>query len=322
MKIKIFALVSICSLAGQLVWAQEREEIKPRQPGDIRPNREQPRGPVVPPSAPAIDPHVGPGGGGSGGGGFGGNGPSPFQSVSSAVTRMRELFNPPPRSLVVSVPARESDDVANLEEDLEVMSRILDKAAARSLGQNQDPRYMGITIPGLSAGRTPQNFYIDGYGAMFVLNVRFPLAAGEPKAAGDAQRPNNSTWEQARREVRGGGPVRPESRQMEYSEEKVEALKKELIVDLKNATNIRGLPANEAITVVVTGEGGREFEMESIHTRTTAGNSSNVSRSDSKGRRDDNTTMTLRVKKSDVDAFANGKIDLNDFRNKVSVAIY
>jgi hypothetical protein len=32
--------------------------------------------------------------------------------------------------------------------------------------------------------------------------------------------------------------------------------------------------------------------------------------------------MTLRAKKSDIDSFAKGKTDLDDFRKKVSTAIY
>jgi len=32
--------------------------------------------------------------------------------------------------------------------------------------------------------------------------------------------------------------------------------------------------------------------------------------------------MTLRVKKSEIDAFANGKLNQEEFRNKVKVLVY
>ena len=256
-----------------------------------------------PPQAPEDGRSFGGGGGGSSGG-------VSFQDNLSRLARMAgDAMGGPSRSLVIASSMQEAETVAHLEEDLNVMSRILEKAMARSLGQSQDDRYMGIRIPGLSGGRSTQSLYLDGYGALFLLNVRFPLM-DSTKPTAKTDKPTNSAWEQTKREIQGGGPSPSDGRAMEYSEDKVEFLKKEFMAELKNATNIRGLKPDDTITVAaISDRSGNAPDSRAL----------DPTYQELPARP---TTMTLRVKKSDVDAFAKGKMSLEDFQKTVTVTTY
>ncbi len=228
----------------------------------------------------------------------------------------------PSRSLVIASSEQDGETVANLEEDLNVMSHILEKAMARSVGQSHEDRYMGITIPGLTADRSSQGLYLDGYGALFLFNVRFPLV-DSTKPTGKTDKPTNSAWEQTKREIQGGGPSPSEGRAMEYSEDKVESLKKEFMAELKNVTNIRGLKPDDTITIVaISDRGGNAPGPRMVPSRTFRRDPNNPSRQELPDRPARSTTLTLRVKKSDVDAFAKGQMQLEDFQKKVTVTTY
>jgi hypothetical protein len=104
-------------------------------------------------------------------------------------------------------------------------------------------------------------------------------------------------------------------------------LKEGLLEALKNATNIRNLKADEFITICVFGgvsaapgkartwvkraPGAPDADLEELFV--TDGDDSPPARG---------TIMTIRVKKSDTDAFAKGKLTLDDFRKKASITSY
>jgi hypothetical protein len=124
------------------------------------------------------------------------------------------------------------------------------------------------------------------------------------------------------------GGVRWGSRSTQaYDENKVSELKDALLEALKNATNIRNLKSDEAITVCVFGgasSGPRKpkaFAKDSSDDQDRDENElAVVSRDDGPPAR--GTIMTIRVKKADVDAFAKSKLNLDDFRKKASVTTY
>lgn len=272
------------------------------------------------------------------------------EEISSGwLSRVRDVFGGSARPLVISS-SMSAEVAANVEEDLEVMSRLLEKAVARGNGDGPDQRYMGIAIPGISGNRVERNLYLDGYGALFILNVHFPLVAdaGTPsKKEGDQ---SNSAWEQTKRELKSGPQPPMEHRGIKYNEEKVQSLKKELIAALKNATNIRGMKSEDAITIAVVGDdGGNAFGLKTLPSRTFrsspvspndlpdqnggggGGNSYNNNNNNNGGRSGTQTRsahqsrpamLTLRVKKSDVDGFAKSEIGIDDFQKKVTVTTY
>jgi len=245
----------------------------------------------------------------------------------------------PKRPLIVG---GDRDAKANtaLEEDLTVMMRILEKAAG---GKDEEkPRAMGIDVFAFGRGgaSSPRVFHIDGYGALFVLNVRYPLVA--PPKKDDESRtnePTSSEWEKAREEVYGRKGVFEEMRANaaaveEFDSERVESLKQQIIDDLANASHIKGLKGDDYVTVVVQGGGVRGGVVRREVRGPRGGRASaGAARVDgefhsavevhaaSEPAAAAQSTLTIRAKKSDIDSFAKGKLESEDFRKKVLVQV-
>lgn len=216
----------------------------------------------------------------------------------------------------------------SLREDLPVMNRILTKIVEGE-GRGAIGHAMGIVLSTIPGARRPQSLYLEGYGALFLLNVDFPLVAPETETKEPQEKPADSTWEEARREVYGQRRVevrlRADESRAQFDPEKVENLKNELLKVLKNAANIRELKAEESVTVVVVGTGGRSSER--IVRSQVVPNRYNAPRTRllaSAGSRSATTesTLTLRVKKADAAALAEGNIDLQEFTKRASVSAY
>lgn len=240
---------------------------------------------------------------------------------------------------------------AMMEEDLNVMMRILEKAAG---GKDETrPTAGGIELFAFGKSSAPRVFYIDGYGPMFVLNVRYPLLA--PPSRDEQSRTNESTnseWDRAREEVYGRGRG-PDALRMnggggeEFDDARVENLKTQLIEGLLNARNIRNLKADDYVTVVVLGGSSRGGGGGGVVKRTrggpgqpgaAAGGGFNVEVREFRGgpaEASAQSTMSLRVKKADVEKFAKEKQSADDgksskqvseiveeFAKKVSVQVY
>ena len=246
------------------------------------------------------------------------------------------------RALVIRSTDSDPKAQANLEEDLAVMARVLDKALEEKLSEDRRHRAMGIDVFFNPGGSPIRSLYLEGYGALFLVNVNFPLLPPPEKPVQTKEKSEtNSTWEQARRELYGQedlysgawnqyqkmfkagtnfGPTQ------EYDESKVQELKDTILESLKNATNIRNLKSDETITLCVFGGASspraKGVVKRAADTDDKDGNEVEVSieresRSPARG-----TIMTVRARKSDVDAFAKGKLSLDDFRKKTSIATY
>ena len=108
------------------------------------------------------------------------------------------------RALVIPKEAGDPKELTETEEDLNVMARILEKAASGR--DDKHPHAMGIAIQGNLFGSgsssVPRNLYIEGHGALFFLNVNFPLLAPPTKSSeSDAKDATSTEWEEARREL-------------------------------------------------------------------------------------------------------------------------
>lgn len=236
------------------------------------------------------------------------------------------LANPGRPSVLVLPGGRlhgaESDVMA---EDLTVMSRILEKAAGRP-----DPAarlsYGAFLGPGFLGGHDLSALYLDGFGVLFLTSVDFPLVGPtEPKGVKEAAA-TDPAWEEARREVQDGrGPRggRPGWRERfdhdggVYDAVRIEEFKRRLISTLKHARNIRLLAPEETIAVAVYGPVSREAEAYGGRNE-----SRNALMHD--GREDGrpvDSVLTLRVKKSEVDALAAGKSSPEEFARKVEISM-
>lgn len=275
----------------------------------------------------------------AGGGGMGrGGGLSGDSAFDFTTSHQRS-----PRVLVIPKEAGDAKSFAEVEEDLGVMAHILDKAASAG---DKTTRAMGISVflrlPGNSAA--PQNIFIEGYGAIFLLNVNFPLQP-PPAKEGDAEakEPVSNEWEEAKRELShpgkvpgsdpfvffeerfGGDAWNAKMPVADYDADKVEDLKKDLIAALKNAANIRRLKSDELVTVVVTGaEAGvvtKAFKSGGSKSSNPMGESVAIAKASAGERKPvaASNKIILRVRKADAEAFQNGKLDFEAFRKKVAL---
>jgi hypothetical protein len=160
-------------------------------------------------------------------------------------------------------------ETRDLDEDLTVMQRILEKAVEIEAGAPSPERALGIVVTG-TKDRRPAATYLQGHGAVFLLNVPFPLSGPEKTPVRKEKPASDSVWEETRKEifdparhpnvVMGGGWAGPNAMNpdgnppMEYDPERVETLKQSLISALKSGANIRHMKPGDLITVVVQGE--------------------------------------------------------------------
>ena len=263
-------------------------------------------------------------------------------------------------SLVIPRDGSDAKTLEDCEEDLNVMARILDKAASRRPDKGRNA--MGISVYGGVFGESgaPRNLYVEGYGALFFLNVNYPLVAPPAKEAeAEPKEDTSSEWEETRRELyqpSSGGPILGEIPIMsrlydtgagpgqEYDTEKVEDLKQGLIAALKNAAHIRKLKSDETVTIVVTGRSGGPEPKVFMKKSGSGGGGSSSSSSGGGGGGGGSAGYTdrlagviqkvprvgggrgskliLRAKRSDLEALQKDKLTLEEFRKKVSLQVY
>lgn len=264
------------------------------------------------------------------------------------------------RILVVPSGDIDSEDIAETKEDILVMAEILDErfreprlieGVLRDFGD-----YFGRD------NQQTEAICIQGYGLIFMMEVNYQFSSlSQPDGQVETQANSNTdqTWEQARQRLlsRGAGT---QASAGEYEKQMVEILKTELIRTLKYASNIRNIKPDDWVILSVSGVnrqsmplmgagsfnsysaggeygggmmvggygyGGGSF---SSYRGTTVSGGFGYGTSGSMNGTQRNTgtvsptvsVMTIRVKKSDVDEFANDKIDLENFRQKVQILLY
>jgi hypothetical protein len=248
------------------------------------------------------------------------------------------------RSLVIPKDSADVKNVAETEEDMSVMARILEKAA-NDKGRKTEHEAMGIGVFGVSDSASRRNLYIDGFGALFFLNVNFPLLppttkeqSSESKSEGDSEwdktykelyRPQNSgsdfsfnftPFESGTYVYSTSGPAE------EYDEEKVTELKENLTAALKNASHIRRLKGDDTVTVIVTGRSpgasAKVTTRRSQNGSSSSSSSSSWSTTSRSGSQPPPARLLIRAKRSDIESFQKDKLSADDFRKKVTMFIY
>ncbi|MHC4154887.1 MAG: hypothetical protein ACYST6_08205 [Planctomycetota bacterium] len=240
------------------------------------------------------------------------------------------------RVLVIPADQIKTKNLVTIMEDLSVMSRILDK----KLGRSQHYSVLGNLSVFSDARAGTQCIYLDGYGALFIIKVDFPLAPSvDTQEEEETEEPTDRLWEETRQEIFvGPGTIRQrrihvqQDTEHRYDAEKVEELKRNLIKSLRHAANIRTLEPEHWLIVTVIGSG--ETNIDGILTDSKTGTVT-VIKKDGKivettyeGALPGNlgssspTVMTIRAQKSDVDALAEGLMDLNAFRENVQIYTY
>ena len=222
--------------------------------------------------------------------------------------------------LVNLTASAERMDVSTAQGGAAVMARVLDKMLQEKLGDqynlgSPDRLYTENPFPGARRhlGNGVGGVYLEGYGALFVADALFPLAS----------RSEEDLWEQSARELRGGRTAdrlrtagvsgfRPGEDGKTYtatitpsviqslassvtgaygSSKNEEQLKKRLteaVMDaLKYASRIQGMDAEEQVAVLIRGM--------------------------------ENTQMSFRALKRDVDAYGKGEMTREQFQETLSM---
>lgn len=243
-----------------------------------------------------------------------------FQNRMNVVTRPGAASQ---RALVVRSSAPDPQAEAGLEEDLAVMSHLLNKALEDLPGgPPAGNKVMGIDVLFTSGSSPLRSLYLDNYGAVFFLSVNFPVVPpsekhAEEKPAGD------SAWEEARQELYGQRFERGLGEQAEeYSQEKVDKLKDTLFEAIKNASNIRGLKLEDYVTVwVCGGTGSRAGRVRAFKANPPGALGGNIIAAEqpTAAKR---TILTLRARKSDIDDYAKGNMPAEQFHKRAQLTTY
>ena len=232
------------------------------------------------------------------------------------------------RALLVFSSNPEPKVRSQLQEDLAVMHHLLDKNVESGLSKEVRTRKaMGVDLFFSPDSAHMQTAYFEGYGAFFLLRVDSALLpTNKDQQASEDSQPRNSAWEEAKQEVLGqpmsggmGGSAAPSE---PFNEEKVNRLKSSVLEALKNAANIRALKADEGVTVCVIGSPKQGPGASSLVRRQMGRVDSTVYTKNVAGSGQRSTILTMRAKKGDIDAFANGKMNLEEFRRHAAISVY
>ena len=129
-------------------------------------------------------------GGSAGGGGFSSGGGRSFGSGGGQnFSRSFDSRGRSARPVIVTSRPLETKELAAAEEDLGIMTRLLEKELERVGGPGGQPDALGIALTQLN-GRGPSAMLLEGYGAVFTLPTRLALSpTGQPRPAGTASTP-------------------------------------------------------------------------------------------------------------------------------------
>jgi hypothetical protein len=266
---------------------------------------------------------------------------------------------------VLVVPAEEvkAEDLAEVTEDMKIMSHILDERF------KETRRVQGVfTDFGDFFGRDNRQTeatYLQGYGVLFSMEVNFAFSPPPKQQEQQAEQTDenvDSTWQKARQQVFSPGETRGpggSDSAEEYNSQMVEELKRDLITTLKHAANIRSVQPDEWIILTVIG-GGRQFGgvyggggfmmggMGGMYESTPYGGASSGGMGGFGGGYSVSggssgfgggmgggmggfgggtgvsaaTVLTIRAKKTDIDAYAKDEQILEQFRRKVQIFTY
>lgn len=241
--------------------------------------------------------------------------------------------------LVIQFSSTNQSMIQEWEEDLTVMTRLLEEALQRAADEDLTdvPIKLAIPITTLVTGnRSVRPLYLEGFGVVFMVKVNFPVVP-PTKVEDEKEKPerSESDWEKVRRELYGrrqqswmGGNVESGA---DYDSDQVDTLKKELIESLKNAANFRHLKPDEYVSITVFGSPNSGVKVKLSKPRKKGDAGEALAKEIDRTVRDQftrgrvsrpGTVLTLRVKKSDIDAFSKGAINYDAFEHKIATNTY
>lgn len=243
-------------------------------------------------------------------------------------------------SEVLVIPSAEiaTEEIATITEDMNIMMRIFEKnlqqvhidVGSMFISSSSDPFYMV-----LSRGKqSTHGMYLQGYGALFLMKVDFPLSPGpqvEEETETQKEEGVDPVWTEMKQEIydpEESKKHKTDQPKKEYNAEKVENLKTTLVKSLKHAANIRSLKPDELVILTVTGSGtssgyksvstipGRNEVVVVDHN-----NRTQIIKGDLIGDIGLSlpTVLVIRAKKSVIDSHAKGDLDFDQFQKNTQI---
>jgi hypothetical protein len=235
---------------------------------------------------------------------------------------------PAGKVLVIPTSDTSPEKIAETTEDLRVMLQILREKLS-------EPRMIRGVLRDygslLGEDRRAEAIYLQGSAALFVIGADFPPSSpaqqpgeGEPptQPQGEAADP---VWQRARQRLYSPGDARRSNQPGQTQAMTFEQFKEELLRSLKHAANIRHIDANELVvlTLVAQNEGARQAGDADLMRQYENVYGSDYMAMMGLGRPDPSTTvLTMQARKADIDAFAQGALDFDQFRRKVKSLAY
>ena len=233
------------------------------------------------------------------------------------------------RTMVVPDGRTTAEQLTDLVADMTIMCRILETKAVLPFTSSRSGHILHIWSTGTQArlfspsqNGPSQSLYVAGYGLVFFLGVDFPLAA-PPQAEGQqtGDTPRDDLWTRTQREMYepdGSTDMRVDQPVPSYDAEKVERFTASLVGALKHAANIRHVEATDWITVTVQSP---RLEANRI-VASTRNDVDMVFAALSASAPPSRSTLSVRAKKPDIDAFARDELDLEQFRQRAEIVTY
>jgi hypothetical protein len=245
--------------------------------------------------------------------------------------------------LVIPAAQMKLEDLATITEDMTVMSRIFDKKLSQARLTTGGAWPIGSDLMLFGRSRSSgaiEAIYLEGYGALFLIKVNV-LLSPPPETQQEKETEEEDTdplWTETIQEMYAPQDVNTRRRRGErpeekYDAEKVEDLKETLIKTLKHAANIRALKPDESVILTVIGKAGQsatffaderlymEDHSRHILTTTAPGTQTGFSNRARTGFSSP-AVLTIRAKKADIDAFANGTLSFDQFSQKTLLLSY
>ncbi len=157
--------------------------------------------------------------------------------------------------VVIQFGTKDPNAIGAMEEDLAIMTRIIDRALER-IGEDGVDEKIGVKLYYTSGGKSARALYLEGFGPLFMVKVNFPVHAVNTTEAKTTEKPDASEWEEIRDSLRGRGQEvqwASSSSGVPYDAARVDALKKNLVRALRNASNMKGVKPDEYVNVTVLG---------------------------------------------------------------------
>jgi len=195
----------------------------------------------------------------------------PSMRFNNALSIITDKFGSDSAENVLVIPAGDMDaqKLAETVEDMKIMSHIFAKELAEA---DMLPGGRSWLFFWRRSGNEPRSIYLEGYGAVFLMEVDFPLLPVPEPQSRKVEEGTDPVWDQARRQLSASEEDEyfdyDSDDEFKYDADKVTDLKGKFIRNLKHASNIRNLPDEEWIVIAVTGSGRESAD---IHISTAPG---------------------------------------------------